>query len=78
MRRKGLFKVLLKNNLKKIRQRRGITQYDVANRCNINLDTYYRIEQGKAEPLLGTAFLIANVLGETVDRLFYLDKEKSF
>ena len=78
MRRKGIVKISLKNNLKRIRERKGLTQLDVALRCNINHATYLRIEKGKSDPLLSTAFLISEILGESVDKLFSIEKEKTY
>jgi len=63
---------LVSSNLKLIRKNKGLSQREVASRVGIRLTNYVYIEQGKNEPRLKTALLIAKALGESVNRLFSL------
>lgn len=69
-------RILLKiqNRLRLFRSRMNLTQADVARKSQISLRQYIDIENGKFMPRLKTAFAIAHALGETVDRIFILEK----
>lgn len=69
--------LIVSNNLKKIRENKGITQREIAKRVNIRLANYVYIEQGKSEPKLKTALLIAEALQEPVDKLFSLKSSRN-
>ena len=64
--------ILVSSNLKIIRKNKGLSQREVASRADIRITNYAYIEQGKSEPKLKTALLIAKALGESVNRLFSL------
>lgn len=49
--------------LKQRRNTLNITQPDLAELAQINLNTIYRIERGQANPTLNTLIKIADVLG---------------
>lgn len=57
-------------NLKKARQKEGLTQVEVAKQANISVISYQRIEYGQQTPKLSTAKLIAQALNSTVEELF--------
>ena len=58
------------NKLKTTRQQLGLTQEQVARKANISVISYQRIEYGTQTPSLKTAFLIAETLNSTVEKLF--------
>lgn len=64
----------LKNNLKAIRIARKLSQSKVAMRVGIKLDNYRKIENGKSIPSTTTTLVLAMVLNERPERLFYLEK----
>jgi DNA-binding XRE family transcriptional regulator len=68
--------ILVTTNLKKIRKNKGLTQRELANKANIRLTNYVYIEQGKSEPRLSTALLIAQALGEPIEILFSIKKDE--
>jgi len=68
--------LIVTTNLKKIRKNKGLTQRDVAVKANIRTANYIYIEQGKSEPKLSTALLIAQALGEPVEILFSIKKDE--
>jgi transcriptional regulator with XRE-family HTH domain len=57
-------------NLKTIREKRGLTQEQVAQKANISTVNYQRIEYGRQIPRADTAKLIAKALNTTVEKLF--------
>lgn len=59
-----------KTKLKTTRQKTGLTQVQVAEKANITVTSYQRIEYGKQEPKATTAILIAETLNSTVEELF--------
>jgi DNA-binding XRE family transcriptional regulator len=66
--------ILVSSNLKIIRKNKGLTQREVAEQVNIRLANYIYIEQGKNEPRLKTALLIAKALDEPIDKIFFLKR----
>lgn len=62
----------MNNNLKKIREEKGLTQLEVAMSSNITDRQYRRIEKGEQDPKTKTAQLIARTLNTTVEELFPL------
>lgn len=62
----------MNNNLKKVREEKGLTQLEVAMSSNITDRQYRRIEKGEQDPKTKTAQLIARTLNATVEELFPL------
>lgn len=62
----------MNNNLKKIREKKGLTQLEVAISSNITDRQYRRIEKGEQDPKTKTSILIAKTLNCTVEELFPL------
>lgn len=56
--------------LKVARQKRGLTQVQVAKQARVTVISYQRIEYGKQKPSVDTAILIAETLNSTVEELF--------
>lgn len=66
----------MKNNLKSIREKKGFTQVQVAEKAQISEISYQRIEYGTQNPSLKTAQLIAKFLNATVEEIFPLSRSK--
>ncbi len=62
------------NNLKKIRNKAGLTQMYLSSLININVRSYQSIELGKSLPRVDRALAIAKALNTTVEELFSNDK----
>lgn len=58
------------NNLKKQREKIGLTQVQVARKAQISESAYQNYELGKRHPNVYTAILIAKALNSTVEKLF--------
>ena len=67
---------MLSQNLKKYREKNGITQKAFANSCNIATSTYNQYETGKRQPDLETLKKLAEKLQVTVDYLLGGEEEK--
>ena len=62
--------VILYTNLKKAREKAGLTQVEVADKAKITEVCYQRYEYGGRIPRADTAILIAGALNSTVEELF--------
>ena len=60
----------MKNRIKKLRKRSGISQEELAKLCGVSRQTINAIENDKYDPSLSLAFCLAKTLGVTVDELF--------
>lgn len=60
----------LDSKLKKIREKMGFTQVQIAGKASITERGYQRYEAGERVPDAHTAQLIARALGSTVEELF--------
>lgn len=60
----------MKTKLKEARTKLKMKQGEVAKFSGISLKSYQRIEQGKQEPRVSSAKLIAKALKSTVEELF--------
>lgn len=61
---------LLLANIKRFRKEKGMSQKDVAERADMLVPTYSRLERGGSTPGLSTIVRIADALGVTVVALF--------
>ena len=61
----------MKNDIKKYREEKNISQGKLADLCNVSRQTINAIENNKYDPSLQLAFDIAKNLGVTVDNLFF-------
>lgn len=62
----------MKNRIKEYRQKKGITQEELAQKAGVRRETIVFLEQGKYNPSLGLALTIAKELKASVDELFSL------
>lgn len=60
-------------NLKEYRLQRGLTQEDLSVRVGVRRETIVFLEQGKYNPSLKLALMIAAELSVSIDKLFYLE-----
>lgn len=62
--------ILLKNKIKAIRNKLGITQEQLAKKCGVVRQTINCIENDKYDPTLELAFNLSKTLKVKVDELF--------
>ena len=62
--------VILNMKLKKAREKKGLTQVEVAEKAGITERAYQRYEYGDRMPRADIAKLIAKALNSTVEKLF--------
>jgi putative transcriptional regulator len=63
----------MRNRIKELRARYGMTQEDLAKRAGVRRETIVFLEKGKYNPSLKLAHDIAVALKTTVDELFQFD-----
>jgi putative transcriptional regulator len=63
----------MKNNIKELRGRLGITQEELASASKVRRETIVFLEQGKYNPSLKLAHEVAKTLKTTIDNLFNFD-----
>ena len=61
---------VIRNQIRKLRSERSMTQQDLADKIGVTRQTVIAIEQNKYSPSLETAFKMALVFDVTVDRCF--------
>lgn len=67
----GCFALRFAENLIRTRRKeQGISQEELAKRCEVTRQTVNAIENNKYDPTLALAFRLAKELGTTVDELF--------
>lgn len=64
----------MREALKKARKAKGYTVEDVAKLVDISASFYYKLEKGIRDPIMEKAKRIADLLGGTVDDLFFVKK----
>lgn len=57
-------------NLKKLREKKGFTQEDLAYQAGISFNSVNTLENGKLNPTVATVFAIADALGVSFKELF--------
>ncbi|MGG3523842.1 helix-turn-helix transcriptional regulator [Bacillus pseudomycoides] len=60
----------MKNIIKDLREKKGLSQEQLANKCGASRQTINAIENNKYDPTLKLAFSLSEVLNTTVDELF--------
>lgn len=63
----------MKNQIKEYREKKSISQGELADLCNVTRQTINAIENNKYDPTLKLAFQLAKVLNVKVDELFHID-----
>lgn len=62
----------LENSIKLMRQKKGLTQEEVADAVGVSRQTIIAMEKGNYEPSLRLALLLANFFGMSVEDLYFL------
>jgi putative transcriptional regulator len=65
----------LQNRLRERRNQNGLTQEALAQAVGVTRQTIIAVEQGKHEPSVRLALEIARALGDSIERLFWLEEE---
>ena len=65
----------MKNRIKELRARFGLTQHDLAQKVNVRRETIVFLEKGKYNPSLKLAYDIAKVFNLTIEEVFIFDFE---
>ena len=65
-------------NLKTLRQQKGLTQSEVAQKVGITETGYQNYERGRREPKISIALKIARVLGTTTEKLWGYSAKGAF
>jgi len=60
----------MKNNIKELRTKLGITQEELAEKSGVRRETIVFLEQGKYNPSLKLAHDVAQALKTTIEKLF--------
>ncbi|QNK57193.1 helix-turn-helix transcriptional regulator [Paenibacillus sp. PAMC21692] len=60
----------MENRIQEIRKENGISQEQLAAACTVSKQTIYAFGNNKYDPTLQLTFILAKVLGMTVDELF--------
>ena len=63
----------MKNSIKELRGKLGITQEELASSSGVRRETIVFLEQGKYNPSLKLAHEVAKALKTTIDKLFDFD-----
>lgn len=61
------------NDIKKFRQKQGLTQDQLAQVVGVRRETIVFLEQGKYNPSLKLAYDVAKALGQRIEDLFKFD-----
>ncbi len=65
--------MILKNNLKEVRQKKGLTQEELASNVGVSRQTIISIERYRYKPSLELAMKIAKKLDINTEKLFYFE-----
>lgn len=65
--------IAMKNRVRELRTERGWTQADLAKRLDVSRNSVIAIENGKYDPSLPLAFLIADAFGMKIEQIFQRD-----
>jgi putative transcriptional regulator len=65
--------MILKNNLKEVRQKKSLTQEELASNVGVSRQTIISIERYRYKPSLELAMKIAKKLNINTEKLFYFE-----
>ena len=63
----------MRNNIKQLRKQAGMRQEDLAGNLGVSRQTIIAIENNKYNPTLELAMKLAQLLGKSVEEIFFLD-----
>ncbi len=61
----------MRETLKKARLAKGLAVAEIAKMVNVSPAVYYKWEDGTRDPLIDNAHQVANILGSTIEDLFF-------
>jgi len=64
-------KIKARKTLKKIRLEKGFKVAEIASKIGVTPSVYYKWEDGSRDPLIENAKLVAEILGSTIEELFF-------
>jgi putative transcriptional regulator len=64
----------MESRVRELRERRGWSQGELAERLEVSRQTINAIETGKYDPSLPLAFRIARLFGQPIERIFLPDQ----
>ena len=64
----------MKNRVEELRKERGISQYEFARAIRVSRQTVSSIENGKYNPSLELAFVIAEYFGKPIEEIFLWER----
>ena len=67
--------MILKNNLKEVRQKKSLTQEELGANVGVSRQTIISIERYRYKPTLELAMKLAEKLNIKIEKLFYFDQE---
>ena len=67
-------RLILKNRVRELRTARNLRQADLARQVHVTRQTILAIEKDRLNPSIRLSLKIAQVLGESVDQVFYLEE----
>ncbi|MDA7730834.1 helix-turn-helix transcriptional regulator [Flavobacteriaceae bacterium] len=65
--------MILKNNLKQVRQKKGLTQEELGANVEVSRQTIISIERYRYKPTLELAMKLAEELNIKIEKLFYFE-----
>jgi putative transcriptional regulator len=65
----------MQSRVRELRERRGWSQGELAERLEVSRQTINAIETGKYDPSLPLAFRIARLFGQPIERIFLPDHD---
>jgi putative transcriptional regulator len=65
--------VIVRNDVRQLRERRGLSQAALGDALGVSRQTVNSIENGKYNPTLPLAITIARYFGLTVEEIFHVD-----
>ena len=63
--------MILKNNLKEVRQKKGLTQEELGTNVGVSRQTIISIERYRYKPTLESSMKLAQKLNMKIEKLFY-------
>lgn len=67
----------MNNELRALREGRGLSQATLADRLDVSRQTVNALETGRYDPSLPLAFRIARLFAQPIEEIFQLDDEPS-
>jgi len=66
----------MRNRIRELRESRGLTQEELANRLKVTRQTVNAIENDKYNPTLALAFKLARLFQQPIERIFVYEEEE--